>query len=165
MLKLEVSPIVATRLRAAGWTPERRVDVTEAVALLTNDGFVCLPLAEKILEQFAGLKWDMIPDADILSWLEFDMKTALHWVRAKDVPYIEQLADAKVTPVAGAEGSILFVLDSDEVMLLNDQWMRYLVWEGFSEFLETVFNLNAETDWDDHDIRPEQMPPDCRVEE
>ncbi len=31
-------------------------------------------------------------------------------------------------------------------MVLNDQWMRHLLFEDFSEFLEAVFNPEAEGD-------------------
>jgi hypothetical protein len=47
---------VAAVLRNAGWTPERRTDVTVGVALLTAEGYPVSARVVAFLEAFSGLR-------------------------------------------------------------------------------------------------------------
>ncbi len=53
--RLLANPIVAQTLRAAGWTPERSVDVTRWLDLFQREGVPALPAAISILESFGDL--------------------------------------------------------------------------------------------------------------
>ncbi|WP_170313775.1 SUKH-3 domain-containing protein [Streptomyces filamentosus] len=49
-------PETVTALRLAGWTPERRLDVTPEIRSLETQGYVPSAVATSFLEEFRGLK-------------------------------------------------------------------------------------------------------------
>ncbi|MEU3512222.1 SUKH-3 domain-containing protein [Streptomyces longwoodensis] len=48
-------PELQSALRAAGWYPERRFDITQWVTSLQQEGYVLNPPAEKVLSTLGGL--------------------------------------------------------------------------------------------------------------
>ncbi|MGY3334884.1 hypothetical protein ACVW0K_000983 [Streptomyces filamentosus] len=49
-------PETVTALRLAGWTPERRLDVTSEIRSLETQGYVPSAVATSFLQEFRGLK-------------------------------------------------------------------------------------------------------------
>lgn len=49
------NPITAQAVAASGWTPQRRIDVTEWVSELRQQGYAISPAAISILESFGNL--------------------------------------------------------------------------------------------------------------
>lgn len=58
----ELSPQVRARLGEVGWTPERDVDISEWIDVLTAEGYRFGPAAEAALRSFGGLTIGPVSD-------------------------------------------------------------------------------------------------------
>jgi hypothetical protein len=53
-------------LAAAGWTPDRQVDVSQDIQEMEAEGYTCFPVAQTFLRSFQGLQ---------LEWTDMDVRS------------------------------------------------------------------------------------------
>jgi hypothetical protein len=120
-------------LRAAGWSPERIVDIGEWVKALREDGNTVFPRAESILESFGGLLIRARTYGGLRQSFDVDPS---HWVGMRDIiSDTEEVLGCHVFPLGQLSGdAMLAVLDDGRIIsefqgyvdLLGENWSSAL---------------------------------------
>jgi hypothetical protein len=134
-----------TILRAAGWSPDRAVNIDEWVTRLRQDGNHVSPVAEAILERFGGLELRHRLDGGA-SRFDLSLNPATWYGERDRVLDIEQVLTSPACPLGEFSGdAMLAVLEDGRVVsafggdmnLVGDDWSRALdlITLGRGEFL------------------------------
>lgn len=110
------SPESTTILRQAGWSPERKVDISHWIAGLAREGTTAFPVAEAILSNFGGLTVKHT-DHHGSSRHSFDLNPS-RWYRARDeIRDNEELVSDRLFPLGETEGAgMLAVLEDGRII-------------------------------------------------
>jgi SUKH-3 immunity protein of toxin-antitoxin system len=110
------SPETTGILREAGWSAERRVDVSGWITDLAREGTTALPAAEAILSNFGGLVVKHT-DHQGSSRHSFDLNPS-RWYHARDeIRDNEELVGDRLFPLGETEGAgMLAVLEDGGII-------------------------------------------------
>lgn len=121
-------------LRAAGWSPDRTVDIDEWVATLRRDGNHVSPAAEAILKGFGGLELRHRLDGG-LSRYDLSLNPATWYGERDRVLDIEDVLKSPACPLGEFSGeAMLAVLEDGSIVsafggdmnLVGDSWSSAL---------------------------------------
>ncbi|WP_433562097.1 SUKH-3 domain-containing protein [Nocardia sp. CA-151230] len=116
------NPITAQALTAAGWTPSRRVDITEWIERLEGEGFHVSPPAAAILESFGGLAIHP-PEIASALWpadpLFFDPIDVANGMFDRYADF-ESALGHRMTPLAANSSGTAFLLILDDGRVVSD---------------------------------------------
>jgi SUKH-3 immunity protein of toxin-antitoxin system len=127
---LQPSPEAGAILSTGGWSPERTVDISEWREGLAREGNTVFPLAEAVLRQFGGLRFQHTALGGP-SRQDFDVNPALWFGMRDEVEEVEQVLQARVCPVGEASGAAMLAVLEDgrviaerdgDVVLLGESW-------------------------------------------
>ncbi|MEC3920197.1 SUKH-3 domain-containing protein [Nocardia sp. CDC160] len=116
------NPITSQALTASGWTPGRRIDITDWTARLESEGFHVSPAAATILETFGGLAIQpphlatALWSADSLFFDPLDVANGMY-DRYAD---FESTLGHRMTPLAANASSTTFLLILDDGRVVSD---------------------------------------------
>ncbi|MBZ4401750.1 SUKH-3 domain-containing protein [Myxococcus sp. AS-1-15] len=127
-------------LRAAGWTPERDVQVGEARTVLLRLGIAIHPAAERVLRSLGGLT---LCSSDHRS-LEFDAMNAINQMEMELLSYVRRYFAESACPVMFGNDMIFFVSESGRWMALHDQWTVYYILPGLDAVLRFALFVENE---------------------
>ena len=128
---------VVQRLRDAGWSESRQVDVTDATQYLTKHGFRVHPLVVEAYGNLGGLEFDL-PEGGI-SWLAFDMRGAARFLTPEGVARAEEIVGEALSPVGHGGGYALLLAPSGRAYLLQDEWLCLIGCPTLTGLLHTIF--------------------------
>jgi SUKH-3 immunity protein of toxin-antitoxin system len=124
-------------LRDAGWYPGRKVSVAEWVADLTSYGFIVVPEAKTILEEFGGLKvcpiktvTDAYASEPVIidSCSDADSEELMEW---------GQKLQTTLTPIGEYGGQAAVLVAEDRSIYLS--W-SHILWKCGSSFVDALEN-------------------------
>ena len=117
MLSHEIQSV----LRQQGWSPERRVPITDWIAQLRSEGYVVSPEAETILQNFGGLTIVPVKQPDDVygaGVIRFDPVLAASGEFDR-VDFLQKQLGRTLTPLGEVGQGILLLADDGQVL---DVW-------------------------------------------
>lgn len=128
---------VAQRLRDAGWSESRQVDVADATRYLSEHGFRVHPFAVAAFGNLGGLEFDL-PEGGI-SWLAFDTRGAARFLTPEGVARAEEIVGETLSPIGHGGGYAVLLAPSGRAYLLHDEWLCLIGCPTLNGLLHTIF--------------------------
>lgn len=145
-------------LRAAGWSPERSVDIARWVKPLRDDGNTVFP-AESVLRSFGGLAVRARIASGALEE-SFDVDPSL-WVGMRDViAHTEEVLGRPVFPLGDLSGDRMLAVLDDGRIISEFQGYVDLLGENWSSALDHLTLGKGESLPLAKDYMPVDQPPE-----
>lgn len=147
-----LSPQVEERLRAHGWTGERR-DVSKVISALQGLGFGAAASVEEVLSLVDG--YEFPGRSHVLSC--HAVETACR-IDAEDVAYLPGLLSVPLCPLAYGGSLLYFAAQDGRFLALDDNWIVVYPFNDINDtLLFALFDEYSNTAA--RRLRPEECPP------
>lgn len=125
MLSLALTDETQRVLALHELSPDRLVDVSDAIGYLTGRDIVISPAAVEFMRHFEGirLRWFDTGYAPFL----FDARVALDSISNEEMPAFKVFYGEPLCPVGSGPNGIGCVAPSGRMIFLHDQWEVYIV--------------------------------------
>jgi hypothetical protein len=131
-------------LRAAGWTPARRVKTSKWLRQLAREGYVAVPSARPILGSLGGLTIDPPEEDDQAFTPEpFDFLPVNAASGERDaVALWERILGQALFPLGGAFGYMVLLVAEDGQVVAGETDTVHLVGENIDDALEVLIRAH-----------------------
>jgi hypothetical protein len=147
---------VKTMLSRSGWFPGRLVDTNNHIREATSSGFCVSDKACEILSEFGGLAIRPLHGEGLV--VSFRLDLVAHSGGDRRFEYLRGLVGEDMCPVAFADQTSVLVTPSDRIIWLNDDWILFILFGSFAEFLAFVCSGESrEPTWLDQQLFGHQV--------
>ncbi|MGW4249068.1 SUKH-3 domain-containing protein [Nocardia sp. NPDC004722] len=143
------NPLTAQAVTAAGWTPTRRIDITDWIDRLDAEGFHIAPPAVTVLESYGNLAIHP-PELPGALWpadpLHFDPIDVAHGMYDRYADF-ESALGHRMTPLAANSTGTTFLLILDDGRVVSDGVLAlHLLGPTFPQALDLIIRRHRTPD-------------------